>query len=70
MQEMKAQYASGMQLYCQKANVTLPSSVTSTSADTCSGMVSKGITPIICSVIPQYFQLAFAFLSYGKNVGM
>ena len=70
MQEMKAQYASGMQLYCQKANVVLPPSVSSTPAGTCSAMVSKGITPIICSVIPQYFQLAFAFLSYGKNVGI
>jgi hypothetical protein len=45
----------------------LPPSVSSTPADTCSGMVSKGITPIICSVIPQYFHLAFAFLSYGKK---
>lgn len=70
MQEMKARYASGMQLYCQKANVMLPSSVSSTSADVFSGMVSKGITPIICTVIPQYFQLAFAFLSCGKNVGI
>jgi len=69
MQEMKAQYASGMQLYCQKANVVLPSSVSSTSANAC-GMVSKGITPVICTVIPQCFQLAFAFLSFGKNVGI
>lgn len=67
MQEMKARYASGMQLYCQKANVMLPSSVSSTSTDTCGGMVSKGITPVICTVIPQYFQLAFAFLSCGKK---
>jgi hypothetical protein len=70
MQEMKAQYASGMQLYCQKANVMLPLSVSSTSADACGGLVSKRITPIIFTVIPQYFQLAFAFLSYGKNVGI
>ena len=70
MQEMKAQYASGMQVYCQKANVVLPSSVSSTSADACGGMVSKGIAPVICTVIPQYFQLAFAFLSFGKNVGI
>jgi hypothetical protein len=48
----------------------LPSSASSTSADACSGLVSKGITPIICAVIPQYFQLAFAFLSYGKNLGI
>jgi hypothetical protein len=70
MQEMKAQYASGMQLYCQKANVTLPTSVSPTADDACAGMVSKGITPIICSVIPEYFQLTFAFLSYEKSVGI
>jgi len=70
MQEMKSRYASDMQSYCQKANVMLPSSVSSTSADAYGGMVSKGITPIICTVIPQYFQLAFAFLSCGKNVGI
>lgn len=67
MQEMKAQYASDMQLYCQNAKVMLPSSVSSTSADVFSGLVSKGITSIICTVITQYFQLAFRFLSYGKK---
>ena len=43
MQEMKTQYSSGMQSYCQKANVMFPSSVSSTSAGACSGMVSRRI---------------------------
>jgi hypothetical protein len=37
----------------------LPSSVSSTSVGACLGMVSKRITPIICTVTPQYFRLAY-----------